>query len=255
MRPFITLLALALTARAQIHPSLPAPGTLDGLGVNIHFTEPHPGELEMIRAAGFRWVRMDFTWAATEPEPGRYDFAKYDALLAGLEKNGLRGYFILDYGHPRYAEAGDKHPFTRRAGTQEFRDAFAKWAVAAIGHFKGRGIVWELWNEPNIAGFWKPKPDVQQYIALAKTAAAALEKAGLLGKSRTFPSGTKREVAGECLVGPATSVIDLPFLDACFAAGLLEVFDAVSVHPYRQGAPESVAEEYRALRLLIRLRG
>ena len=30
------------------------------------------------------------------------------------------------------------------------------------------------------------------------------------------------------------------------------MFDAINVHPYRQGAPESVAEEYRALRLLIR---
>ena len=104
----------------------------------------------------------------------------------------------------------------------------------------------------NIADFWKPKPDVQQYIALAKTVAAALEKASLRRASRTFPPGTKREAAGECLVGPATSLIDLPFLDACFAAGLLEVFDAISVHPYRQGAPESVVEEFRALRLLIR---
>lgn len=286
MRTLLFLLAFALAARAQMHPSLPEPGTLDGLGVNIHFTEPQPGELEMIRAAGFRWVRMDFSWAATEPQPGRYDFAKYDSLLAALEKAGLRAYFILDYGHPRFgkqaggnaeadlirkagrqekegrAAAGasvpdflpslEQHPFTSRAGTPEFRDAFAKWAVAAVGHFKGRGIVWELWNEPNIAGFWKPKPDVQHYIALAKTVAAALEKAGLRTKSRNFPPGTKREAAGECLVGPATSVIDLPFLDACFAAGLLEVFDAISVHPYRQGAPESVAEEYRALRLLIR---
>ena len=246
----LLVLVLLVTAnvRAHIHPSLPEPGTLDGLGVNIHFTEPQPGELEMIRAAGFRWVRMDFTWAATEPEPGRCDFSKYDSLVAALEKAGLRAYFILDSGHPKYARpaapgaAGDTHPFTSRAGTQEFRDAFEKWAVAAVGHFKGRGIVWELWNEPNIAGFWKPKPDVQQYIALAKTASAALEKAGLRSASRTFPPGLKHAAACECLAGPATRVVALPFLGACFGAGLLDVFDAISVHPYRQGAPESVAD-------------
>ena len=104
MRTLLFLLTFALAARAQMHPSLPEPGTLDGLGVNIHFTEPQPGELEMIRAAGFRWVRMDFSWAATEPQPGRYDFAKYDSLLAVLEKAGLRAYFILDYGHPRFGK-------------------------------------------------------------------------------------------------------------------------------------------------------
>ena len=123
----------------------------------------------------------------------------------------------------------DECPFTSRAGTQEFREAFAKWAVAAVGHFKGRGIVWELWNEPNIARgvpppggtnggkedqgtgvtWLPPKGGTPNYIALAKTVGAALEKAGLRGRSRTFPPGTKREAAGECLVGPATSVIDL----------------------------------------------
>src|SRR3979409_768285 len=28
-----------------------------GLGVNIHFTDPQPGEVKMIADAGFRWVR------------------------------------------------------------------------------------------------------------------------------------------------------------------------------------------------------
>ena len=51
MRTLLFLLALALVARAQIHPSLPEPGTLDGLGVNIHFTEPQPGELVIQKAA------------------------------------------------------------------------------------------------------------------------------------------------------------------------------------------------------------
>src|SRR5947208_12539889 len=41
-----------------------------GLGVNIHFTEPEPGEMKMIADAGFRWVRTDFKWEATERERG-----------------------------------------------------------------------------------------------------------------------------------------------------------------------------------------
>jgi hypothetical protein len=54
------------------------------------------------------------------------------------------------------------------------------------------------------------------------------------------------------LIGPAVSTIDLTFLEACFKAGCLELWDAVSVHPYRQSAPETVEEEYRSVRLLIR---
>ncbi len=246
MRILILLLSFAAVLHAQIHPSLPQPGTLDGMGVNIHFTDPQPGELEMMKSAGFRWVRTDLTWVATERKRGVYDFSKHDRLIAALGKAGLRAYFILDYGNPLYAEPGDKHPFTSRAGTPEFRAAFAKWAVAAVSHFQGKGIVWELWNEPNNPNFWKPAPNVADYIALVKATASALEAAGLRAKSRTAKS------PGECLVGPAASKIDLPFLDACFSAGLLEVFDGISVHPYRQGAPETAAADYRELRQLIR---
>jgi len=40
-----------------------------------------------------------------------------------------------------------------------------RWAVAAAHHFRNRGVLWEMYNEPNI-GFWKPKPNVDDYIAL-----------------------------------------------------------------------------------------
>jgi hypothetical protein len=80
---------------------------------------------------------------------------------------------------------------------------------------------------------------VTQYAALARATGEALHDAGLLGPK------------GEAYIGPATSTIDLTFLEACFKAGLLEFWDAVSVHPYRQGTPESVLDEYHALRRLI----
>jgi hypothetical protein len=217
-----------LAAADPPHPSLPDPVIPGGLGVNIHFTDARPGELEMLAAAGFRWVRMDFFWAATERERGRYDFAAYDRMLQALDAQGLRALFILDYGNKLYYEP--EHAVTTDAG----RQAFARWAAAAAVHFKGRGILWEIWNEPN-TGFWEPKPDVQQYAALALAAAKAIRAAA----------------PGEAIIGPATSGIDFGFLDACFKAGLLDWWDAVSVHPYRQSDPEGVAVEYLKLRRLI----
>ena len=124
MRPLLRflvalLVSFAVARSAEYHPSLPAIGSLDGLGVNIHFTDPQPGELEMIKAAGFKWVRMDFTWGGTEREAGKYDFAAYDRLVGALEKNGLRAVFILDYGNPLYDEGLAPH-------TDGGRAAFAK---------------------------------------------------------------------------------------------------------------------------------
>ena len=110
----------------------------------------------------------------------------------------------------------------------------ARWAAAAVRHFRGRGILWEMYNEPNIF-FWKPKPDVHQYAKLALAVGLAVRAAE----------------PGETYIGPATSTIDFAFLEKCFQAGLLEYWSAVSVHPYRQEGPEAAVAEYIRLRNLI----
>jgi hypothetical protein len=217
-----------LLPAAERHSSIPQPGTTDGLGVNIHFTDACPGEMEMLAAGGFRWIRMDLTWARTERERGRYDFSAYDRLLSALRAQQIRALFILDYSNPLYEEE-------RSVTTEAGRQAYARWAAAAAERFQGQGILWEIWNEPNIRGFWRPEPNVEDYTAMARAASRAI-----------------RAVApGEAIIGPATSTIDLKFLEGCFQAGLLEWWDAVSVHPYRRSAPETAAVEYHRLRQLI----
>ena len=221
----ITVAWPALAAPPQ--PALPSAVVPDGLGVNIHFTDARPGELEMLAAAGFHWVRMDLSWGATEKRQGEYDFSAYDRLQASLEAQKLCALFILDYGNRLY-EADSS------VVTEASRQAFSRWAAAAAVHFKGHGILWEIWNEPN-GGFWKPKANVHEYAALALAAAKAIHAAA----------------PGEAVIGPATSGVDLQFVESCFKAGLLDWWDAVSVHPYRQSAPESAAADYQKLRDLI----
>jgi len=89
------LVSLSLVAAAP-QGSLPAPAVPDGLGVNIHFTDPRPGEIDMLADAGFHWVRMDFMWSATERERGKYDFTAYERLLAALAPRRLHAMFILE---------------------------------------------------------------------------------------------------------------------------------------------------------------
>ena len=217
----------------------------DGVGVNIHFTKGHERDLDRIAAAGFRFVRMDFVWQATEREKGKYDWSAYDALTADLAHGGLRAIYILDYSNPLYEEMIDAtNPVT---GKREYKStaspqhpesiaAFARWAGAAAKHFRGHRIIWEIWNEPNI-GFWKPKPDVQQYTRLALATCRALRSAD--------PDGT--------IIGPASSSFPWDFLKAFFNAGALKYLDAVSVHPYRgrDRGPETARADYDRLRQLI----
>lgn len=225
----VALLCLPTDAMAQRAPFSAFPSTVlpDPWGVNIHFTDPKPGEMEMLAAGGFRWIRMDFGWNGIEKEKGKYDFSAYDRLMAALDKQHVRALFILDYSNSNYDEGLSPH-------TDAGRQAFARWAAASAQHFKGRGILWEMYNEPNI-GFWRPKPNVDDYAKLALEVGKALRQAA--------PT--------EVYIGPGSSTIDFKFLEACFKAGLLEYWSAVSVHPYRQSDPETVAPEYRHMRQLI----
>jgi len=221
---FVLLTRNALAERAKL-PDLAVPYAL---GVNIHFTDPKPGEMKMLADGGFKSVRMDFAWGGIEREKGKYDFSAYDRLIASLQPHGIRAVFILDYSNHLYDDGLSPH-------TDEGRAAMAAFATAAVTHFKDKGIVWEMWNEPNIKQFWKPAPGADDYAKLAMAVGKAIRAAA----------------SDELYIGPATSTIDLKFLETCFKAGCLEYWDAVSVHPYRQKTPESVGDEYRNLRQLI----
>jgi hypothetical protein len=229
MKLTFALLFLLFTAPCLLAQGIPLnPPIPESLGVNIHFTSPQPGEMTELAEAGFRWVRMDLNWSQTEPVKGQYDFSAYDHLLAALEPYHIRAIFILDYSNKYYDHGLSPYD---AAG----RQAFANWVAAAVERFHGRGVVWEMYNEPN-SKFWSPKPNVQDYIKLAMKVGETIEE--------TAPD--------ETYIGPAGATVDLRFLAYCFQAGLLNYWAAVSIHPYRQRIPESVIRPYYAVDWLIR---
>ncbi|HEX2950745.1 MAG TPA: cellulase family glycosylhydrolase [Armatimonadota bacterium] len=221
---FVFLMVAAIAGATQL-PPLVVP---EGWGVNIHFRGEPARDLDMIRDGGFKFIRMDFHWNVVESKKGVYDFSTYDQLTVGLAKRNIRPLYILDYGNGLYGEPSGIH-------TEEVRQAFAKFAAAAAAHYKGQPIIWELWNEPNGGGFWKPKPDANEYMLLAKVTLPAMRKAD----PQAF------------IVAPAMAGMDFSYLETCFRQGLLDLIDGVTVHPYRRSAPETVANEYARLRKMM----
>ena len=222
---FAFLCALAIPTFAAPHPSLPSPLLPDGLGINIHSTDFLPGEMPLFAATGATWTRMDFGWGKIETKRGVYDFSDYDRLLSQLEARKIRPIFILGYGNKLYSDVSPATP--------EARAAYARFCAAATTHFRGRGVLWEIWNEPN--GFWRPKPDATAYAQMAVEAARAIKAA----------------TPGECVIGPTTATFAWDFIETTFRGGVLNYFDAVSVHPYRNTPPETAAPDYARLRALI----
>lgn len=225
--PIFGLLLILLLCRPALPDALPPPVVPQCVGVNIHFTGAPAQDLDGLQSGGFGWVRMDFVWDHIEKVRGQYDFAAYDTLVAGLAVRHIQPLFILDYGNDLYQTGAPRTP--------EARAAFARFAAASALHYRGKPILWEIWNEPN-GGFWKPQANAAEYGRLALETARAIKEAD--------PNAT--------VLAPGTAGIPLDFLESVFGTGLLRYVDAVSLHPYRGDRPESAAGDYPAVRRLIR---
>jgi hypothetical protein len=220
-------LLLHLDALAAQESTLPGPTVPDGFGVNIHFTKFQPGELSDFKNAGFGLIRMDLGWGEIERSTGVYDFSAFDTLLSELDSAGARALLIFDYSNPLYDQG--LSPYTPSG-----QAAFAKYAAAAASHFRGRHVIWEIYNEPN-GGFWTPRVNVDDYAALVKSTVAAVR--------RVDPNAI--------ILAGATSTFPTNYIQALLRSGALADVNALSVHPYRGNNPETAADDYSRTRILI----
>jgi polysaccharide biosynthesis protein PslG len=184
------------------------------------------------RKAGSTILRTVLHWDATERTPGRFDFSVPDELVERYGAAGVRLLFILD-GAPRWARDAR---LRRCAACYSVPPADAR--LAAWGRFVGRvaqryggriaGI--DVWNEPNLRGFWRDVPvDPRRYTRLLCRAHAAVAAA-----SRR--SGRRVPVGGGALAGTLATTsagMSLPrFLTGMLRSGAGRCMDALSFHPY-----------------------
>ena len=233
---------LTQTSAKALPRGLPASTVPMGLGVNAQFSASDTNTLAAaIDGVGFRFARLDLLWNLVEQVKGQYDFSLYEFIISTLAARGIRPLCILDYNNPLY-DTTHSPPFTEVGPhTDLARQAFARFAAVAAATFKSNGVVWEIWNEPDNSRFWYPKPDPDGYMNLAKAAVNAMHQAD--------PDAT---IVGPALVGLEPKHPDAwKFLERCFALGLAELVDAISLHSYRLGPPESVTADYLRVRTLL----
>jgi polysaccharide biosynthesis protein PslG len=209
----------------------------EAFGLNYSFPNPHPkpGELEMLAETGVRWIRVSMSWGYIERNKGQYDFAAYDKIFNDFAKYNLRPLVSLDSnGQKNYPNNANKYPYP--PDTPEAQEAFSKWATAVIDRYKGRGIIWEMYNEPNNAAFWPPAVSVQDYNQLAL----------IVGKA------VKQTIPNEILIGPSLLHSDYAFLEENLKAGALSYWNGISVHLYRHSkSPETASADYATFNKLI----
>ena len=115
-------------------------------------------------------VRIFIDWRYVEPEAGVWDFSAIDAVVGEAAAHGIAAMPDL-YGVPAWI-GGREAVAPRGARQRRGWLGFVRRTVGRYGpggHFwKGRAQAmpihrWQIWNEPNILLFWRPRPEPRRY--------------------------------------------------------------------------------------------
>jgi polysaccharide biosynthesis protein PslG len=203
-------------------------------------------QLRMIQAAGFGWIRQQFSWDDIEYH-ARGDFTdrrndrdgdgqittadaistwdKYDEIVTVAERYGLQIQVRLG-DPPPWANVGTTDgPAAHRAPPNDPQD-FVNYAVAVAERYKGRLFYYQIWNEPNIYPEWgELAVNPERYTEI------------LCGTYRALKAVDPRIVVISGALAPTIAqsgrdLSDLIYLQRMYDAGAGACFDVLSVNGY-----------------------
>lgn len=222
-----TVLVLGFMTFTASAADLPKPGTFQIVGMNIHSTDTPVAELKLIQDGGWPFIRADLNWPYVETTKGHYNFGvggQWPMDLTVQRWHGQMGHQLMlilcDVGKNPYGE-----PWTK-----QWQDGFVNFAAETARHYKGTNTLYEILNEP----FKDPieaKYPPSLYVDLVRRVAKAMRDVDPTAK----------------IIGPAVSPLFAPdYMKAWFKLGLLDIVDAVSLHPYpsETGRPEEIVDMY-----------
>lgn len=192
-------------------------------------------QLRAMRAIGVTSVRLEANWYWGQPTAsGGFKWGVMDQAIASIQKAGLSADLLIDGCPPWAAISGTQ-------GTQYAQPAsstqFAAWAGAVAARYGPKGIrYFEIWNEPNLAVFWQPKPEPAAYTADLKAAYSAIKGAD---PSAVVLSGGLAPADND-----GTNYDPRTFLQDMYADGANGSFDELGYHPYSYPASPNSVESW-----------
>lgn len=134
-----------------------------------------------------------------------------------------------------HSDAHFDYPPTYSEDKMNFWLNFVK---ALVERYCDRVHHWELWNEPNIAYFWKPKPNPGDYARLVKESSKIIKQVD-----------PKAVILAGVIAG-----IDITYAKDIFAQGIAPYIDKFVFHPYGE-IPEADVHLIEQLKALIKRHG
>lgn len=183
--------------------------------LDIYFSQLH--EL------GVKWLRWSFEWEEIQASgPGNYNWSGADRVVNTASQYGIKTLGIITYTPTWARKVECQETYTCAPADPA---AFGKFAGEVASRYAPQGLhYWEIWNEPNYHGFWKPSPDVSSYVAILKSAYANIKQVDPL--AFVLSAGLASAGDEENNIAPITFIRSLYELDPTVD------FDGIALHPY-----------------------
>ena len=202
--------------------------------------------------AGATMHRVGVEWRWVERNPDEYSFGNTDALYNALLARGIKPLFVITHA-PWWTwdEGVECDQFTQDCLYPPNARAIDQWkefvALLAVRYPEAAGL--EIWNEPNLAVWFKPFANAPRYAGMLASAYDAIKAAN--PDMKVISAGLSNTPVR------ANGNVDYPsFLDAVYRHGGLGKMDAVGFHPYPGATTATaVADNLRRLRQVKANRG
>jgi hypothetical protein len=204
-------------------------------GVNVFFDQEAEEakirrSLELIKAAGFGWVKQQLVWSDIEiPVKGQYydskynlnTWAKWDRIVDLCQEYDINIIFRIDTS-PVWA-----HPDTTKVETPPDNYAdYGDFVYEVVSRYKGKVKFFQIWNEPNLDYEWGDKDvNAADYVKLLKV---AYTRAKAANPDAVILSASLASTIDEY----AKAYNDLKYMQQMYDAGAKDYFDIATDNPY-----------------------
>jgi hypothetical protein len=182
------------------------------------------GRIDLASGLGANTNRIPFNWALVEPERERFDWSGYDKVYNAMRYRHMAPILALE-SSPCWARPNQPcTPTGEYPPDKGHLDAWAHFVKLTVKRYPGIAGI-EVWNEPNLTGFWGPEPSPKKYARLLKVTYKAVKSVN--GSIPVIFGGLVPQF------GPATRGLDSrKFQKLVYKAGGGRWVDAFAVHPY-----------------------
>lgn len=209
--------------------------------------------LGWMAATGIGYFRGALDWGLVEDPSGQYHWGIYDALFTELAQHHMR--FLAGLlGEPTWESTAPAQGAKPGGYPPKSPADFAQFAALAAQRYGPGGTfwrenpnlpydpvqAWEVWNEPNLAEYWEPRPNMRAYVALLRATDTAIK--------RVDPRAVV-VTGGMPFYGNSD---ETKFISALFRFGARGYFDALGMHPYSATVAQAEQRLRTARRLLNR---